>query len=256
MPGREKSVIVASKSAGPNFDGRTRQGRVRFAVLKSWTRFTVCLLCLLLATLPAEAAAKKSKRSRKVRRPAPAPAIPWPAHVSTIVIDAGHGGHDRGGIPFQRIGEKDMTLDVARRLSGELQRAGFRTVLTRRDDTFISLPERVAISNAQHEAVFVSIHFNAAFREGAHGFETHYCAASAARLAASIQSNLIHATRTENRGVKHATFYVLRNARIPAVLVECGFLTNRDEGNLTLKPSHRARMAGLIARGIIARCRD
>lgn len=226
---------------------------------KARRRFIACvfLLCSLALILPADGAPKKSKRPRKIaRKSAPVPTIPWPAHVSTIVIDAGHGGHDRGGIPFQRIGEKEMTLDVARRLSNELQNAGFRTVLTRRDDTFISLPERVAITNSQRDAVFVSIHFNSAFREGARGFETHFYAASAARLAGSIQSNLVHASRTENRGVKHATFYVLRNARIPAVLVECGFLTNRDEGNLTLKSSHRARIASLIARGIIARCRD
>lgn len=221
------------------------------------TALSVCFLILLAALTPARAAthSKSSKGKSRTRGWfAPAPSVKWPATVTTVVIDAGHGGWDRGGIPGQSIGEKEMTLDMAKRLRAQLQSAGFRTVMTRRDDTFVPLPQRAAIANAQKNAVFVSIHFNSSLRGGARGFETHYCSPSAAKLAVSIQSNLMGSCRTENRGVKHANFYVLRNARIPAVLVECGFLTNRDEGRLILKSSQRQRMANLIAKGIVARC--
>src|SRR5947208_15263736 len=83
---------------------------------------------------------------------------------TVVVIDAGHGGFDRGGIPGQRVAEKTMTLDVAKRLGKYLRKAGFQTVFTRTDDTFVSLGNRVGIANAQPNAIFVSIHFNAAIR--------------------------------------------------------------------------------------------
>jgi N-acetylmuramoyl-L-alanine amidase len=93
---------------------------------------------------------------------------------STVVIDPGHGGFDRGGIPGQRVPEKNVALDTALRLQRLLQQAGLHTVLTRSTDVFISLPQRVAIANAQPQSIFVSIHYNAARRQGAHGIETYF----------------------------------------------------------------------------------
>src|SRR5204863_1272613 len=87
----------------------------------------------------------------------------------TVVIDAGHGGHDRGGIPGQRIAEKDMTLDVAQRLKRVLAASGYRVVMTRDSDVFVSLGGRVAIANSYPDALFVCIHFNSAKRMGAGG---------------------------------------------------------------------------------------
>lgn len=172
----------------------------------------------------------------------------------TIIIDAGHGGHDRGGVPGQRISEKALTLDVASRLERRLRKAGFRTVMTRTRDVFVPLGTRVAIANRYRDGVFVSVHFNSAQREGARGFETYYAAGGASyRLAAEIQRNLLRTTRTENRGVKRRGFFVLRKTRIPAVLVECGFLTNRAEGSLSLSSGHRERLAEAIANAIIKR---
>src|SRR3954468_901321 len=85
----------------------------------------------------------------------------------TIVIDAGHGGFDRGGVPGQRISEKDKTLDVAQRLKRILQATGYRVVMTRDSDVFIPLGTRTAIANSHPGATFVSIHFNCASRSGA-----------------------------------------------------------------------------------------
>jgi len=169
----------------------------------------------------------------------------------TFIIDPGHGGHDRGGVPGQRISEKHLTLDVSLRLNRILRARGYRTVMTRTSDVFVSLPQRVAIANRYPRAIFVSVHFNSAYREGARGFETFYYSASGRRIALNVQRRLLRTCRTENRGVKRRGFYVLRRSRNPAVLVECGFLTNRWEGRLALQASHRQRLAEAIAAALI-----
>ena len=172
---------------------------------------------------------------------------------NTAVIDAGHGGKDRGGIPGQRICEKDLTLDVARRLRGDLREAGIRTVMTRSNDTFVSLRDRVSIANAQRNAVLISIHFNAAKRNGASGIETYYYKSSALGLAEKIHARLLRTVpNEENRGVKPHRYFVLRKTRIPAVLVECGFLTNGPEGARCMKAAHRQKLADAIAGAVKA----
>ncbi len=170
---------------------------------------------------------------------------------NTVVIDAGHGGHDRGGIPGQRVPEKVVALDVAKRVNAYLKRAGVRTVMTRNSDVFIPLSTRVAMGNRQRDAIFVSIHFNSAHREGAQGYETFYYSKNSYSLAARIQRNLLRVNRTEDRGVKRRGFYVLRNSRIPAVLVECGFLTNASEAKLAQSASHRDKLARAISSAIL-----
>jgi N-acetylmuramoyl-L-alanine amidase len=174
------------------------------------------------------------------------------ASFSTVVIDPGHGGFDRGGIPSNIIPEKGVALDVARRLRAYLADAGFRTVMTRSSDTFVTLDERVAIANRQRRAIFVSIHFNSARRRGANGIETFYGSAKAKRLASLIQRYAMKTTSGENRGIKKARFYVLRKSRIPAVLIECGFLTNPQDARRAARPAYRDQLARQIARAISA----
>src|SRR6266516_2972456 len=118
-----------------------------------------------------------------------------------IVIDAGHGGFDRGGIPRQRIAEKDMTLDVALRLRKKLLAAGYRVVMTRDSDVFVPLPGRVAIANFNRNAIFICIHFNSATRTQANGVETYYYRRDAMALAANIHRNVIAGAPSENRGI-------------------------------------------------------
>jgi N-acetylmuramoyl-L-alanine amidase len=182
------------------------------------------------------------------------PAKKWPParNFTTVVVDAGHGGYDRGGIFGQKIPEKPYTIEVARRLATYLRKAGFRVVMTRSDDTFIPLPERTRISNAQKNAVFVSIHFNSAIFSGGHGFETYYYAPTAQPLAARIQRRLMQLIpSTENRGVKFRGYYVLRNNNLPAVLAECGFLTNPWEARIVTQKSFLDRLAKAIAQAVI-----
>ena len=172
---------------------------------------------------------------------------------TTVVIDAGHGGYDRGGIPGQRIAEKTMTLDVAQRLKGVLNAKGYRVVMTRDSDVFVPLPTRVAIANSYRDAIFVCIHFNSAKRVGADGIETYFYSRDSLPLASAVHYFVASGAPTPNRGVRRRGFYVLRKTKIPAVLVECGFLTNPGEGEYAQTASYRQKLAEEIAAGIRGR---
>src|SRR6058998_3530865 len=173
--------------------------------------------------------------------------------LTTVVIDAGHGGHDRGGIPGQRIAEKDMTLDVAQRLRNVLAASGYRIVMSRDSDVFVSLPTRVAIANSYRNAIFVCIHFNATQRSGAGGIETYFYSRDSLQLASAIHSYVAGGAPSSNRGVRRRGFYVLRKTNIPAVLVECGFLTNPTEAAYAQTASYREKLAEEIAAGVRGR---
>jgi len=168
----------------------------------------------------------------------------------TVVIDAGHGGYDRGGIPGQRVSEKDMTLDVAQRLRSVLAANGYRVVMTRDSDVFVPLGTRTAIANQYRNAIFVSIHFNSATRRGADGIETYFYSRDSLALASAIHHYVAGGAPSPNRGVRRRGYFVLRRANIPAVLVECGFLTNPTEASYAQNASYRQKLAEEIAAGV------
>jgi N-acetylmuramoyl-L-alanine amidase len=172
---------------------------------------------------------------------------------TTVVIDAGHGGHDRGGIPGQQVAEKDMTLDVAQRLKRVLAASGYRVVMTRDSDIFVSLGGRVAIANSYPNALFVCIHFNSAKRMGAGGIETYFYSRDSLPLASAIHYFVAGGAPSSNRGVRRRGYYVLRKTNIPAVLVECGFLTNPTEAAYAQTASYRQKLAEEIAAGVRGR---
>src|SRR6516225_11649028 len=169
----------------------------------------------------------------------------------TVVVDAGHGGKDNGA--YRQFGgaEKLATLDVAKRLFHKLRESDFETVMTRSTDVFISLEDRVAIENAQKDAIFVSIHFNDSRRRGIRGFETYYHSGPSFDLANQIQAKLMTIPNSANGGVHTANFRVLRLASCPAVLVECGYLSNRSEGNKARDWEYRELLADRIAEAIV-----
>jgi N-acetylmuramoyl-L-alanine amidase len=172
---------------------------------------------------------------------------------TTVVLDAGHGGYDRGGIPGQRVSEKDMTLDVARRLKSVLQASGYRVVMTRDSDVFVPLGTRTAIANSYRNAIFVSVHFNSATRRGASGIETYFYSRDSLALASAIHHYVAGGAPSENRGVRRRGYFVLRRTNIPAVLVECGFLTNPTEASYAQNASYRQKLAEAIAAGVRSR---
>lgn len=179
-----------------------------------------------------------------------------PRGFDTVVIDAGHGGFDRGGGPRQVIPEKPYTLDTALRLERALRRRGLRTVMTRTDDIFVPLPERVAIANSYRNAIFVSVHYNSAPRLDAHGYETYYYRSDSFGLATRLHRAQLSSLDTEDRHVRRRGFYVVRRPAIPAVLCEGGFLTNPTESRIVLNASYRQRWAENIANAIAAQRRE
>lgn len=170
----------------------------------------------------------------------------------TIVIDAGHGGHDRGGGPRQRIPEKPYALDIARRVQAALKSQGFKTVMTRDGDYFVSLGGRCAVANSRSGSVFVSIHLNSGQREGANGIETYYYSSKSAKLASAIHPRVLRAAGSEDRHIRQKGYYVLRNTRGVAVLCELGFLTNGTEARRLLTAAHREKLAQAVAAGVAA----
>lgn len=195
--------------------------------------------------------------------------------VETVILDPGHGGHDNGA--SSSFGsEKNFTLDVALAARRELIHAGYRVEMTRATDTFVSLEDRVKFANRFAHAVFVSIHFNSS--TGGVGVESfalapegvtsnmssehHVSAADVARhagnaqdehniaLTASIHATVLSRMAAFDRGVKHSRFHVLRDVKIPAVLVEGGFLTDPSEGQRIATGYYRQRLGAAIAQGV------
>ena len=226
-----------------------------------------CLFSLTIAgsfvamdsfALPAPSSLEARERRAIAPRATPTPrpqtrtvVVPEGSRPSTtIVIDAGHGGFDRGGIPRQRVPESMMNLDVAQRLKAVLQAYGYRVVMTRDSDVFIPLGTRVAIANSYRDAIFVCVHFNATPRSSASGIETYFYSSDSLSLASAIHYYVAGGAPSANRGVRRRGFYVLRNTRIPAVLVECGFLTNPNEAQYAQSVAYRQKLAEEIARGV------
>src|SRR4029453_7994711 len=170
---------------------------------------------------------------------------------NTVVVDAGHGGKDSGA--YRRYGppEKLVTLDVAQRLERKLRESQLKTVMTRDSDVFIPLNDRVAVENAQKNAIFVSIHFNDSRRRKTRGFETYYHSGASVDLANRVQQKLMTIPNSANGGIHTANFRVLRFANCPAVLVECGYLSNRSEGNQARDSEYRELLADRIAEAIV-----
>jgi len=170
---------------------------------------------------------------------------------ATIVIDAGHGGKDPGAIAVTGVYEKQINLAVARKLAKLLQRKGLTVIMTRQGDTYPKLEERAALANRRKADLFVSIHADSA-SPSAQGF-TVYIAESAsreARLMARAITRAMATTGQKNRGVREADYRVLVKTRMPAVLIELGYLSNRYEARRLQTSAFQDRLATAISTGI------
>jgi N-acetylmuramoyl-L-alanine amidase len=168
-----------------------------------------------------------------------------------VVIDPGHGGKDPGTIGIGGIQEKNIILPVALEVTKILQQQGIRVIMTRDSDYFVSLEGRTQMANRAGADLFVSIHANAInlSRPEVNGLEVYYYGDR--RLSDAIQRNILRNVNVSDRGVRKARFYVLRNSKMPATLVELGFLTGNVDSQKLQDPSYRSQMAQAIARGII-----
>lgn len=173
------------------------------------------------------------------------------ARFSTVIIDPGHGGRDKGAF-WGGVRESSLNMAVARDLEALLKKRGIGTVMTRRSDVFVSLGSRVAIANRYRSAVFVSIHFNASRDTRIRGAETFYWGASGRVLATAIQRRLAPRVGTINRGIRRHGFTVLVGTRCPAVLVECGFISNPRERGRCATRWYQQTAARAIYDGLMA----
>src|SRR6266487_3303543 len=202
--------------------------------------------------------------------------VPNVGKVQTVVVDPGHGGYDKGQV--SRYGyEKDFALDVARKLRPSLQSKGLRVIMTREGDYFVPLEVRAQIANKARDSIFVSIHFNGTNDDpDATGFEIFSFTprgapstsdsavrsssfsmqpgsevdAQSMALSACIYHSLIGHIPEYDRGIKRARFAVLRLTKVPAVLIEGGFLTERGESKLISNKDWRGKLAAAIGVGI------
>src|SRR5215471_14397444 len=198
---------------------------------------------------------------------------------AVVVLDPGHGGQDSGAM-CGGVMEKDLTLDVARRVDRLLDSQGVATLMTRLGDSYVSLADRAAFGNRVNDSIFISIHFNEDNKPIASGVETYYAAhqiGSASVLASwlpflarpssdspkpesqslanFIQEALVARTRSVDRGTQTKQFFVIANVTSPAVLIEGGFLTNKEDVSKLASEDYRDQLAAAVADGIL-RYRD
>jgi N-acetylmuramoyl-L-alanine amidase len=201
--------------------------------------------------------------------------IQSPHKIETVVLDPGHGGVDQGASNHWGA-EKAFTMDVASNARQQLVRAGYKVEMTRAGDTVLSLEDRVKFANRFPNAVFISIHFNSG--SGGQGLESYALAppgvpsntsneshvssadlqscpgnAQDARnvaLSAAVHAAVLSRLSMFDRGVRHSRFHVLRNIKIPAVLLECGFLSNPAEGPRIATAQFRQQVGAAIAQGV------
>lgn len=172
----------------------------------------------------------------------------------TVVIDAGHGGKDPGATSYTGNYEKTANLSIARKVASHLENRGVRVIMTRNSDTFIELNERAAIANRAGADLFVSIHCDSHPTRSQNGY-TIYVARSASwsskKIGAAIEQSMGQ-TGLSNKGMRNQDFRVLVKTACPAVLIECGYLTNPSEASLLYDSSFQDRIARAIANGIVA----
>jgi len=194
--------------------------------------------------------------------------------IPVIVIDPGHGGNDHGAKAESGLKEKDVVLDIAQKTRNVLQSLGFQVVMTRSDDRFIPLSERVEICKASSGDLFLSIHANSAPNKKASGFETFFLSPNkrgtgiekykgfltylklssntrkSFKIAKLVQFEMTQKTGGIDRGIKMARFHVLRNSLVPAILVETGFLSNEEEAAALSSEDYRNKVAIALANSV------
>lgn len=169
-----------------------------------------------------------------------------------VVVDPGHGGRDVGAVGIGGIHEADIVLSVAQEVAARLEEQGIQAVLSRQDDREIDLEPRVRLAESVNADLFVSIHANSInlSRPDVNGIETYYYSDGAA-LASAIHNSLVNATGMNDRGVRQARFYVLTRTSMPAVLVEIGFVTGREDAAKLTSSTARNQIAEGIVQGIL-----
>jgi N-acetylmuramoyl-L-alanine amidase len=167
-----------------------------------------------------------------------------------FIIDAGHGGKDGGAIGLNGIKEKDLNLSTADVIVEKLEDEGATVSLTREDDSYVSLDERVHISNTSNANVFISIHYNANEDTAAKGLSTYYSSSVTKELAQTVQSSIQEKVNLVDRGAKQNGYHVLQHNNKPAILLELGFVTNADDLGVIQTAGYEEQAADGLIEGL------
>ena len=185
------------------------------------------------------------------------PAVPVSVSVAAqggsgllVCIDPGHGGKDPGAVG-NGLQEKDLNLDIARKTKPLVEAAGYRVIMTRESDVYISLEDRCAIANRAHATIFMSIHNNA-YQSEDQGTETYcfYNSEDGRNLATEVHREVVKRIGRPDRGVKEAGFYVLKNSDMTSALLEGAFITNPEDARLLADEGFRQKIAEGVAAGV------
>ena len=168
-----------------------------------------------------------------------------------IVIDPGHGGYDTGA-SYGGFEEKAINLIISEKLKKLLEGSGITVFLTRDDDSFLSLAERVEITNSIRPNVFISVHNNALkTTRGIRGVETYFWSPQSQKLAYYIHKNILSNIKIPDHFIRRARFYVIRHTPSPAVLAELGFLSNGEDRKLLTNSSTQDQYAKALSEAIL-----
>lgn len=194
----------------------------------------------LVMTTPKEAEIKS----------APSPIFRKNPNIKTIIIDPGHGGSDVGATR-EGIYEKDLTLDISKRVEAILKKKGYDVQMTRATDVYVGLKERVIFTEEKKGDLFVSIHVNSSVSPEGHGIETHYYTPVSYDFAQIVHKQLANSINAKDRGLFKSKFYVINNDIAPSILVETGFISNPAERASLMTEARKQKTAEAIAEGII-----
>ncbi len=193
----------------------------------------------------------KTPKEAEITQSKPTPAIiKKNPNVKTIVIDAGHGGSDVGATR-EGIYEKDITLDMSKRLATILKKKGFNVLMVRDNDSYVSLQDRVTFTEKNQGDLFVSIHVNSSVTPEGNGLETHYYTPQSYEFAQIVHKEFANAIDSKDRGLFKSKFYVINHTTCPSILVETGFISNPEERKELMTTQRRQKTAEAIAKGIL-----
>lgn len=167
-----------------------------------------------------------------------------------VIIDPGHGGKDKGAI-WGGVRESTLNLKIALKVEKLLKKKGIPVTLTRRNDVYMGLRSRARVSQRKERCVFVSIHHNACRHPSVRGLESYYVGTRGKVLAFEIHRRLVAGAKLKDRGIRRRQYLVLRETRCPAVLIECGYLSNVAERKRAASSAQHDRIAKAIVDGLV-----
>ncbi len=182
--------------------------------------------------------------------------VPRAPDETVVVLDAGHGGSDPGAMRAD-VQEKDITLGIIEKLKKILESKGARIVLTRHDDTFVSLEDRVKITNQVAPNLFLSVHINSLeTTSNIYGIETYFQTELSRPLAERVHASLVAGLAAPDRNIRRARFYVINHTPVPAILAEVGYITNKAERDRLISSDYQEKVASALARGVMLYLQD